>query len=257
MFCNTDNMAINAYKGKYLLGEVKEKKQYATEVGSHHQLTTRGIAHDINNMLSIVTGYLDLVLSNDELSSGDRNNLEKAFQASEILGELTSLLLKGDNNKRCRSLQSLIGLIEDTVEVILGMDDKYTWYISYAPDTGLLYVPCLHLKRIIQNLVKNSKEAMPKGGHLSISIKNVTLEENLPNGHQPGRYVQISLRDEGIGISGERIADLFHSGLTTKENGNGLGLKITNYLTQLNNGFINASSSPGYGTLFNLYFPLN
>ncbi len=172
------------------------------------------------------------------------------------MDELNQLLLKGQaDKKQCKNIEAIVALIKDSIELILGTDTEYTWQVLYAPGTSPFKIPCLHLKRIIQNIVKNSKEAMPDGGHLSISIKNILLEDNLPNGYQSGRYVHISIRDSGTGISEERLNNLFHSGLTTKENGNGLGLKITRYLIQINGGFIRVVSKPGYGTLLNIFFP--
>ena len=256
MFYEQENNAIHSYNGKYLFKVLKKNKRNTTDITSHHQITTRGIAHDINNMLSVIMGYLDIILTNDELSKNDRQYLLKALEASQMLKELNSLLLKGESDtKRCDSIQSISELIKQTIEVMLGVNTDITWDISYDSDVEPFQISCVHFKRIIQNLVKNAMEAMPNGGHLSIQLKNIIMDEELPNGYQLGKYVRISIRDEGCGIPLEIQKNLFRTGVTSKENGNGLGLKITYYLIQLNNGFIHFQSEPNSGTLFNLYFP--
>ncbi len=256
MFYEQESNAIHSYNGKYLIPALKKNKQHTTDTTSHHQITTQGIAHDINNMLSVIMGYLDIILTNDELSKNDQQYLFKALEASQMLKELNSLLLKGESDtKRCNSIQSISELIKQTIEVMIGVNTDITWDISYDSDVEPFQIFCVHFKRIIQNLVKNAMEAMPNGGHLSIQLKNVIMDKELPNGYQLGKYVQVSIRDEGCGIPLELQKNLFKSGITSKENGNGLGLRITYYLIQLNNGFINFQSEPNSGTIFNLYFP--
>ena len=257
MFYEQENNVIHSHNGKYLIKTIKKNKQRTTDITSHHQITTRGIAHDINNMLSIIVGYLDILLTNDELSKNDRRYLLKALEASQMLDELNSLLLKGESDRqRCDNIQSIPELIKQTVEVMLGVNTDITWDVSYDSDVEPFQISCVHLKRIIQNLVKNAVEAMPNGGHLSIRLKNVIVDKALPNGYQSGKYVQVSIRDEGCGIPHELQKDLFHAGITSKENGHGLGVRIAYYLIQLNNGFVNVQSGPNSGTLFNIYFPV-
>ena len=257
MFYEQKNNAINSYNGKYLIKAIQKNKRRTTDITSHHQITTRGIAHDINNMLSIIVGYLDIILTNDELSINDRQHLLKALEASQMLEELNSLLLKGESDtKRCDSIQSISELIKQTIEVMLGVNTDIVWDVSYASDVEPFKISCVHLKRIIQNLVKNAVEAMPNGGRFSIQLKNVIVDKVLPNGYQAGKYVQITIHDEGCGIPHELQKNLFRAGITSKENGNGLGLRITRYLIQLNNGFINVQSGPDSGTSFNIYFPV-
>jgi len=258
MFYVPDNNNINSHKGKYLIEAVHKNESRPADTYSPHQIATRGIAHDINNMLSVIMGYLDIILTNNELNANDRQYLLKAIQASQILGELNSLLLKGGaEKKKCENIRSVVKLIQQTVEVILGVNTNYTWDISYTTNIGHFSIPCLHLKRIIQNLVKNAQEAMPGGGHLSILIKNVILDKELPPAYHGGKYVQITIHDEGYGIPEDKQKNLFYSGFTSKENGNGVGLKITYHLIQLNNGIIKVSSEPGSGTSFHIFFPIH
>ena len=221
-----------------------------------HCIDVTGIAHDINNMISIIRGYLDIIETHSAPESTEYVYLQRALSASKILTDLNRLLLPGQKEYQlCRDIQTIYYIISEIGEVLTGEKNNIYFHVTIAPDTHDFKIPKLHLKRIMQNLIQNAKEAMPSGGTIRIRIKNAFLKQGKRSPIKPGRYVQITIKDEGIGISKDQPENIFRLGYSTKKNGQGLGLRTTQHLVNLNGGFIEVTSQVGRGTSFNLFFP--
>lgn len=113
------------------------------------------------------------------------------------------------------------------------------------------------MNQVIQNIIINAKQAMPEGGSVGVSAENIVIERDLIEKApmKKGRYVKISIRDSGIGISKNLLAKIFDPYFTTKETGSGLGLAITHSIVQKHGGSIAVESRQGQGTTFHIYLP--
>ncbi len=215
----------------------------------------REIAHDINNMLTVTYGYLDLI---DENTTTDHNNdyHTRVRKSVEAISELNEILLSGDSNTNiCENIHSIIEIIENSLDMIVGEKKNINTSVFVGKNVNFFKINPVHLKRIVQNLLKNAVDAMPVRGEISIFVENVIGKKGFLSAQREANYIKITIQDNGIGIDEFRIRQIFHSGFTSKREGNGLGLKITQNLVQLNGGFIDVSSKKGSGTTFTLFFP--
>ncbi len=215
----------------------------------------RELAHDINNMLAVISGYLELI---KEEPQGDQVELyiERSLEAAGMLSELNKQYLNASpHSKSYDSIDSIVKTVKQSLLVVIGLRPDIRYSISVQPGTHLFDINPLHLRRIVQNLAKNAIEAMPESGTLSIKFENEERRYDTGSGFQTRPYVKMSFKDDGRGISKTELKNIFNSGYTTKQNGTGLGLRIAQYLVQYNNGHIDVSSSRKSGTVFMLHFP--
>ncbi len=240
---------------KSLIPQIKSEAPVQKENEPVNFFNAKGISHDINNMLSVITGYLELI-DEDPQSDQIEMYIKRSQEAVEIISELNKLYLNGSSAiTPLDSINSIIKAVKQSLLVIIGVRPDINYTISVTPKTNFFLINPLHLKRIIQNLAKNAVEAMPQGGALSVSFENETLFYNAVPLRQSRQYVKITFKDEGTGIDEKKLKNIFNAGYTTKTNGNGLGLRISQYLIQHNDGHIDVSSSEGNGTVFTLHFP--
>jgi signal transduction histidine kinase len=214
-----------------------------------------GIAHDFNNLLTGVIG--NIALAQSSLPSGHeaRHLLDEAEQASVRATSLTRQLLafaKGGNP--VKSLTALCDLVQECVTFALrGANVKAEMTL---PDN--LWTAELdrgQVAQVIHNIVINAVQAMPQGGTLRVACKNVTVESDRPGLLSKGKYVGISIRDEGTGIPQEHLSRLFDPYFTTKQKGSGLGLAIVHAVVQKHGGLVEVESVLGQGSLFRVYLP--
>ena len=221
-----------------------------------------GIAHDFNNMLTAINGYSELALS--QLSDGDplKRNIEEIKKAGERSANLTRQLLAFSRQQLINV--SLINLnqaiIDSTVMIqrVIGEDiqietDLYERLWTLKGDKNLL-------TQILLNLVVNARDAMPRGGIITISTQNVILDDDsmmLRFGANVGPFVKLSVSDTGIGMDDETKKQIFEPFFTTKETGKGtgLGLSMVYGIVKQLDGYVWVESEPNGGTTFDLYFP--
>ena len=221
-----------------------------------------GIAHDFNNMLTAINGYSELALS--QLNDGDplKRNIEEIKKAGERSANLTRQLLAFSRQQLINV--SLINLnqaiIDSTVMIqrVIGEDiqietDLYERLWTLKGDKNLL-------TQILLNLVVNARDAMPRGGIITISTQNVILDEDsmmLRFGANVGPFVKLSVSDTGIGMDDETKKQIFEPFFTTKETGKGtgLGLSMVYGIVKQLDGYVWVESEPNGGTTFDLYFP--
>lgn len=223
-----------------------------------------GVAHDFNNMLSVILGYAELMRA--KLAPGDplANDLEQlqgaALRSKEMTAQLLAFSRKQIIEPRILDLNRLIRGLENTLARLIGEDID----LLFMPFEGLGNIEAdpLQVEQILMNLAVNARDAMPYGGRLTIETANAWLDGLHPREHAglpQGDFVRITIRDDGIGMTAETLDRVFEPFFTTKEmgKGTGLGLATVYGIVKQGNGFINVKSTPGRGTTFNIYLPMS
>ena len=212
-----------------------------------------GIAHDFNNLLTAILGNISIAkysrLDNDEYL----DFLDKIEQATAKATGLTKQLLTfskgGDPVKRPESIRQLL---QTDIEFIL-TGSKIKGSLDIAEDLLNAEVDISQFSQVIQNLILNAVQAMPDGGNLHITAENIESIQSLPL--QSGRYIKISIIDDGEGIPEENLDKIFDPYFTTKRTGSGLGLSSCYSIIKRHGGYIEVKSSAGMGSSFNIYLP--
>jgi len=222
-----------------------------------------GIAHDFNNILTAIMGFGGLIQMKIPKESPISSHVEQILESAQKAASLTKNLLAFSRkqlsapaplnlNESISNLKKLLGrLIKEDIEfkVELGEND-----LVVMADQG-------QLDQIFMNLVTNARDAMPKGGVLTISTGAAQLPPHIVDPSQPkklGGYALISVSDTGIGIDEKTQEKIFDPFFTTKEvgKGTGLGLSMIYGIVKQHDGYIDVESEVGKGTTFNIYFPL-
>lgn len=222
-----------------------------------------GVAHDFNNLLTIITSYSELALDAVEPETPLESKLQEILLAARRAAELTSQLLafsrKQPQALRMADLNRVISDIAKTLPRLIGEDIKF----SFTPGEGLgrVRVDPVQIEQVLMNLATNSRDAMPQGGHIRIETADLMLDDDYidqKNAKIPvGRYVQITVSDDGKGIPPEHLPHIFEPFYTTKPlgEGTGLGLATVYGIVKQNRGFIWAYSEVNMGTVFKIYLP--
>ncbi len=218
-----------------------------------------GIAHDFNNILTAILGNIELAKM--ETTPEDKLfkrllTIEKAvFQAKQIAQQMLAFSKGGLPIKKTCSIEKIL---KDTATLCLsGSDIKLEF--CCASDLWLVEIDEGQIAQVINNLIINSIQAMTHGGTLRIKARNIVISEpmrhenNLPL--EPGKYVKISIQDQGEGIPKEHLDKIFDPFFTTKPGGSGLGLAVVYFVIKNHNGYITVESEVGKGTTFHIYLP--
>lgn len=221
-----------------------------------------GVAGDFNNLLTVITGYSEMLRS--ELSAGNpmRRFAEEILAAAERAAGLTRQLLafsRGQTGQaKLVDLNPLLANMETMLRRLVG--EKIDVVFMPGPGIGKVKVDAAQLEQAIVNLAMNSRDAMPKGGKFAIETMDaeISAEQAAKRpGMEPGSYVMIAVSDTGTGMDAETRAHLFEPFFTTKSRGkgSGLGLSIVYGIVQQSRGTINVYSERGSGTIFEIYLP--
>ena len=221
-----------------------------------------GVAHDFNNILAVIMGYSDLIMSDLDPESPLRKYTEEIRHASERAAGLTQQLLVFS---RKQTVQPVVLDLNDTVKDLDKMlrrliDENIEMTMVPGKQTGRVKADPGYIGQVLMNLIVNARDAMPNGGKLTIATSNVAFDENDAHTHAgviPGDYVMLSVSDTGTGMTGEVKKRLFEAFFTTKPvgKGTGLGLSTCQTIVQQSGGHIEVQSELGKGTTFKIYFP--
>jgi PAS domain S-box-containing protein len=221
-----------------------------------------GLAHDFNNLLSVVIGYCDLLSRKLPPDTPERADINEIRTAAEGASGLTRQLLAFSRRQvlqpRVIDLNEVVQRAERMLKPLLG--DDVSLVMRLASDLPHVLADGGQLDQVLMNLAVNSRDAMPRGGCITIETATVDFAERaLPAvpGAQPGRYVALSVGDTGVGMNPDTIAHIFEPFFTTKDvgKGTGLGLATVYGIVQQSGGFISVASEQGEGTTFRIFLP--
>lgn len=221
-----------------------------------------GVAHDFNNMLSIIIGFTDMAMDTVGSTHPLISDLEEIRKAANRSADLTRHLLAF---ARKQTIAPKVLDLNDTVEGMLkmlrrliGEDVDLVW--RPGSDLWPVKIDPSQIDQILANLCVNARDAIAGVGKLIVETGNSSLGEEYCAAHAgfaPGEYVRIAVSDNGCGMDKETLSHIFEPFFTTKGvgRGTGLGLATVYGAVKQNNGFINAYSEPGKGTSFSIYLP--
>jgi two-component system, cell cycle sensor histidine kinase and response regulator CckA len=221
-----------------------------------------GVAHDFNNMLTVILGYSQLMRTNMASDDPYRNDLEEIERAALRSAELTRQLLAFSRQQvlapKVMSLNTVITEMDKMLQRLIGEHID----LATAPtvDLGSIKADPGQIEQVIMNLAVNARDAMPDGGKLTIETANMDFDESYAGQHfgiLPGRYIMLAVSDSGCGMSVETKSRIFEPFFTTKEvgKGTGLGLSTVYGIVNQTGGHIEVYSELGRGTTFKIYLP--
>jgi PAS domain S-box-containing protein len=221
-----------------------------------------GVAHDFNNLLTVILGHCDLLLADCPPGDPHQADIEEIQKAGERAGGLTRQLLAFSRKQiiepRLLDLNQVVGNLRRMLGRLIGEDVNVSF--NLRPDAAHITADGGQIEQIVMNLAVNARDAMPKGGTLTIETANVDLDEHYARTHRgvkAGSHVVLRVADTGAGMTPQVQARLFEPFFTTKEPGKGTGLGMATVygIVTRCGGSIAVYSEVGKGTTVNVYFP--
>ncbi|VFU12526.1 conserved hypothetical protein [anaerobic digester metagenome] len=240
---------------------VEEKYRQAQKIEAVGQLAG-GVAHDYNNMLTVILGYTELALKKVGPSDPLRSDLievqNAAKQSARITRQLLAFARKQAMEPKVLDLNESITTMLKILRRLIGEDVDLIW--RPGADVWPVYIDPSQLDQILVNLCTNAKDAIAGVGKIIIETDNATFDEAYCKNHDdfiPGDFTMVSVSDDGCGMDRETLNNIFEPFFTTKElgKGTGLGLSTVYGIVKQNKGFINVYSETGKGTVFRIYLP--
>ncbi len=215
-----------------------------------------GLAHDFNNLLTAILGNISLAkLDIPPAEGGLYECLDAAEKATTRAQSLTQQLLTfSQGGTPLKKPLSAKKVIEDSANFAL-RGSKSRCALNIPHDLWQIKADESQLGQVIHNLIINANQAMPEGGTVTVSTRNLTLEQNNPLTLKPGDYIEISVSDQGTGVPQKYLQKIFDPYFTTKDEGGGLGLAAAYSIIKHHDGYITVESSPEKGSTFHIYLP--
>jgi two-component system, cell cycle sensor histidine kinase and response regulator CckA len=253
---------LTSEREKKRLHEQLQRAQKMEAIG----LLAGGVAHDLNNILSGLVSYPDLLLTEIPEDSRLRKPLSTIKQSGEkaasIVQDLLTLARRGVSVSQVVNMNRIIRDYLNSLEHgrIISMHPNIKMAIHLDPDLMNIVGSQVHLLKTVMNLVLNAAESMPDGGIITVSTENRTLESPVTgyDAIEKGDYVVVSIQDNGIGLSEkdhQRIFEPFYTKKALGRSGTGLGLSVVWGTVQDHKGYIEVHSEPGKGAAFIMYLP--
>jgi PAS domain S-box-containing protein len=246
--------------------DVTERKQLEEQFRQSQKMEAvgrlaGGVAHDFNNLLTVINGYGELLLSTLPPSDFSADMIREIVAAGNRAAGLTRQLLafsrKAILEPKPLHLETVVLELEKMLRRIVGEDIQLA--ITTDRDAGTVLADPGQIEQVILNLVVNARDAMPRGGRLTIEVHTTTLDESYTRDHpdaRPGSYVLLAVSDTGSGMDEATRARVFEPFFTTKgEHGTGLGLATVHGIIKQSDGHIAVYSELGFGTTFKVYLP--
>jgi two-component system cell cycle sensor histidine kinase/response regulator CckA len=240
--------------------QLEEQLSHARKMDAVGRLAG-GVAGDFNNVLTVITGYSDLLRSQIPGTSPLRGFADEIVYAGDRAAALTRQLLTFSSGQMAQpkvtDLNNAIAGMEPMLRRMLG--DSVELIVLPGPALGHVQIDGAQLHQAIINLATNAREAMPRGGKLVLETSNLEVDEAGAKmaGAKPGAYVMLAVSDTGSGMDAETRSRLFEPFFTTKERGkgSGLGLSMVYGTVKQNDGYITVYSQVNCGTIFELCLP--
>jgi two-component system, cell cycle sensor histidine kinase and response regulator CckA len=241
--------------------QLEDQLRQAQKMESVGQLAG-GVAHDFNNILTVIQGHAALLTSSTGLTSIQRNSLEQITLGADRAANLTRQLLTFSRKQmlqpRHLGLNDVVNNLAKMLQRILGED--IALHLNFQRDLPSVYADQGMLEQILMNLAVNSRDAMPRGGQLIINTRRAQLKPDEMPPDSPGapdQYIILSVGDTGTGIDPEHLPHIFEPFYTTKDvgKGTGLGLATVYGIVHQHHGWITVDSEPGRGTIFQIFLP--
>lgn len=222
-----------------------------------------GVAHDFNNLLTAISGHCDLLLLRHDEGDEDFGDLtqisQNANRAASLVGQLLAFSRKQNLQPQTMDLRDTLSDLTHLLNRLVG--EKTTLSFSHDPSLMPIRADKRQLEQVMMNLVVNARDAMQQGGEIKIETEAVVLHEDLIRDRATvpaGRYSIVRVQDQGVGISADKLPNIFEPFYTTKRTGEGTGLGLSTVygIIKQTGGFIFVDSVLGVGTTFTLYFPV-
>jgi PAS domain S-box-containing protein len=221
-----------------------------------------GVAHDFNNLLTIICGCSELMLNRLPSPDPGRELIEHIKEAGERAASLTRQLLTFSRKQvlepKVLDINTVVAAVDRMLRRLIGEDVELA--TTLQPGLGRVLADAGHVEQILLNLALNSRDAMPRGGKLTIKTANVELDENYAHLNpdvKPGSYVVLAVSDTGCGMDEATRRRIFEPFFTTKSAGNGTGLGLATVfgIVKQSGGHIAVQSAPGRGTVIKVFLP--
>ena len=223
-----------------------------------------GVAHDFNNILQAIMGYAQILSIDSPPGSDLEKGLQEIYQCGERAASLTKQLLAFSRRQIMRptniDLNNIVEAIQNMLKRVIGEHITLKWFPGNH--LGLIYADVSMMEQVLINLCVNARDAVEKGGIITIETQNVLIDTEYCSTHvwaKPGRYVLLSVSDNGKGMSQEVLDQIFEPFFTTKPEGRGTGLGLSTVYGIVNQhkGMIYAYSELGKGTTIKVYYPIS
>lgn len=221
-----------------------------------------GVAHDFNNLLTVIMSYSSMLLADIGANDAVRGDIQEISDAAQRAAALTRQLLAFSRKQvlqmRAVNVNAVVTDVEKMLRRLIGEDILLTTHLD--PDLALINADPGQLEQVLINLAVNARDAMPRGGDLTITTGNAELSDEHGErylGASAGNYVMLAVTDSGSGMNKEVQQRLFEPFYTTKGpgKGTGLGLATVHGIVKQSGGDVYVYSEVGHGTTFKVYFP--
>ena len=246
-------------RAENILRKTEESVRHALKMEALAKFAAN-IAHDFKNFLTVIMGYTELILSNLSKKSPiykyARLIYETSGEAVSLIQKLLALGRKQTFQPEILNLNELIKDMEGMIKTLIGEDINLI--LELDPKLKEVKADREQIQEVILNLISNARDAMPKGGTITIKTSNINIKKEFARqiaGLNAGPYVMLIVRDTGVGMDRDTLSHIFEPYFTTKEKGTGLGLSTVYGIVRQSGGQILVQSEPGKGSVFIIYLP--